>query len=160
MHFLNMPSLMEGVFTLMKSFAKDKMRQRLHVHAKKDKYTGLHEALGKDILPLEYGGTNGKLQDHIGDGSRRVASSLVASSRVESLPVKSRQVASSRVASSRVASSRVESRRVASSRTFTQRGADYCTPVQTIQKCTLVQTLNVKQTKKVPLGKDTSCRCK
>jgi hypothetical protein len=116
MHFLNMPSLMEGVFTLMKSFAKDKMRQRLHVHAKKDKYTGLHEALGKDILPLEYGGTNGKLQDHIGDGSRRVASSRVESRRVASRQVASSRVKSSRVKSSRVKSSRVESRQVASSR--------------------------------------------
>ena len=27
----------------------------------------LHEAVGKDVLPVEYGGTNGTIQDHIGD---------------------------------------------------------------------------------------------
>ena len=66
MHFLNMPPVMESVFAMMKSFTKEKMRERLLVHAKGD-LTALHEAVGTDVLPEEYGGTNGKIQDHIGD---------------------------------------------------------------------------------------------
>ena len=49
----------------MKSFAKEKMKDRLYVHPKGD-LTALHEAVGKDVLPVEYGGTNGTLQEHIG----------------------------------------------------------------------------------------------
>ena len=49
----------------MNSFAKEKMRERMHVHPKGD-LTALHEAVGKEVLPEELGGTNGKIQDHIG----------------------------------------------------------------------------------------------
>lgn len=66
MHFLNMPSLMEGIFAMMRNFAKEKMRKRLQVHEKKDNYKKLQAEVGKDVLPAEYGGTNGTLQDHIG----------------------------------------------------------------------------------------------
>lgn len=65
MHFLNMPGLMEGIFSMMKSFSKEKMRDRLIVHPKGD-LSMLHEAVGTEILPKEFGGTNGTLQDHIG----------------------------------------------------------------------------------------------
>ncbi len=67
MHFLNMPSAMEAIFSLMKGFAKDKMRSRIQVHSKHD-FKQLHEALGKEVLPSEFGGTNGSMQDHIGNG--------------------------------------------------------------------------------------------
>lgn len=66
MHFLNLPTIMEGIFNIMKSFAKDKMKERLVVHKKGD-LTALHEAVGTDILPEELGGTNGTIQDHIGE---------------------------------------------------------------------------------------------
>ena len=35
------------------------------VHPKGD-LSGLHEAVGTEVLPEELGGTNGKIQDHIG----------------------------------------------------------------------------------------------
>jgi hypothetical protein len=66
MHFVNMPGLMENIFALMKSFTKDKMRERLRVHPKQDDWNFLVEAVGAEVLPVEYGGTNGKVQDHIG----------------------------------------------------------------------------------------------
>ena len=63
---MNMPALMEGVIKFVTSFAKDKMKTRMHVHSKGD-WSKLHEEVGKDVLPEEFGGTNGKLQDHIGN---------------------------------------------------------------------------------------------
>ena len=56
---------MKTVFELMSSFAKDKMKQRFILSSKGD-LTKLIEDVGVDILPAEYGGTNGSIQDHIG----------------------------------------------------------------------------------------------
>ena len=64
MHLLNMPAFFETVLNMFKSFLNEKMRNRFQVHPMDD-YTTLQEQLGKDILPEEFGGTNGKLQDHI-----------------------------------------------------------------------------------------------
>ena len=64
MHMFNMPSVFETFFNIVKSFMKPKMRERLRVHPKND-FSQLHECVGKDILPEEYGGTNGTVQDHI-----------------------------------------------------------------------------------------------
>lgn len=65
MHFLGMPTFMKTVFELMSSFAKDKMKKRFVLSAKGD-FAKLIEEVGTDILPAEYGGTNGIMQDHIG----------------------------------------------------------------------------------------------
>jgi len=62
-HVLNMPGVMESIHNMMQSFQKKKMRERQHIHPKGD-LTKLHEELGTDILPKEYGGTNGTLEDH------------------------------------------------------------------------------------------------
>jgi len=64
MHFLNMPGVMESIFGIMSSFAKDKMKDRLHVHKRGD-LSQLIEMVGTDVLPKEYGGTNGTIQDHV-----------------------------------------------------------------------------------------------
>ena len=37
------------------------------VHPKQDDWSSLVEVVGSDVLPVEYGGTNGKVQDHIGN---------------------------------------------------------------------------------------------
>lgn len=66
MHFLNMPAFMKNIFEVMSSFAKDKMRKRFVVHPKGD-FSKLHEDVGLEILPAEFGGTNGAIQDHIGN---------------------------------------------------------------------------------------------
>ncbi len=63
MHFLNMPSFVEGLFNLVRSFMKEKMRERIKVHPKGD-YSLLQEELGKEVLPVEYGGTNGSVVEH------------------------------------------------------------------------------------------------
>ena len=49
----------------MMSFSKEKMRQRIQLVGKDD-LAKLHEELGTDILPKEYGGTNKSVQDHLG----------------------------------------------------------------------------------------------
>ena len=56
---------MEAVFGLYKSFANEKMQARMKGHLKSEGYAALIESLGAEVLPEEYGGTNGKLQDHI-----------------------------------------------------------------------------------------------
>lgn len=66
MHMINMPTPMEAIFTLYKGFAKDKMKERMKAHFKGSDYSVLDESIGKEVLPIEYGGTNGTLQDHIG----------------------------------------------------------------------------------------------
>ena len=65
MHLLNLPAMLEGLLNMMMSFAKDKMKRRFHIHRKND-LSALHEAVGKEVLPEEFGGTNGRIQDHIG----------------------------------------------------------------------------------------------
>lgn len=67
-HILNMPSIFETIFGIVKGLMKKKMQERLVVHPKGD-YSKLVEDLGADILPKEYGGTNGTLKDLAGKTS-------------------------------------------------------------------------------------------
>jgi len=62
MHFLNMPPALQGVFTMMQGFLNEKMKKRNQVHQKGD-YTALWDAIGKEVLPEEYGGSNGPVED-------------------------------------------------------------------------------------------------
>ncbi len=64
LHLLNMPTVMEKVIAAMKAFMVEKMKDRIHLH-NSDNMATIHEAFGKDVLPEEYGGTNGKVQEHI-----------------------------------------------------------------------------------------------
>ena len=66
MYFLGMPSFMTSIFNVMMSFSKEKFKQRIQLVAKDD-FAKLHEELGIEILPKEYGGTNGAVQDHLGN---------------------------------------------------------------------------------------------
>ena len=59
-----MPAFVDNMFALMKSFMKPKMRERIQLHGKE--LESLHEAVGTEVLPKEYGGTNGTIQEHIG----------------------------------------------------------------------------------------------
>ena len=65
MFFLGLPSFLEPVFNVMMSFSKEKFRQRIQMCTKGD-FSKLHQELGTEVLPKEYGGTNGCMQDHIG----------------------------------------------------------------------------------------------
>jgi len=61
-HILNRPSIVDTVADLVKGLQKEKMQRRQVVHPQGD-YTSLLEDLGEDILPMEYGGTNGCLEE-------------------------------------------------------------------------------------------------
>ncbi len=63
-HLFNLPTIMEKVVTLFRSFMNEKMKSRIHVHNSSD-LAPLHESLGKEVLPEEYGGTNGTVADQI-----------------------------------------------------------------------------------------------
>jgi hypothetical protein len=63
-HLINMNPIMEKFIAMLQIFLNEKMRARQQVHSK-DWKTTLVEDLGPDVLPEEYGGTNGKIQDHI-----------------------------------------------------------------------------------------------
>jgi len=61
-HLLNRPSIVDSLVDLVKGLQKEKIQRRYVVHPQGD-YSGLVEDLGKDILPVEYGGTNGCLDE-------------------------------------------------------------------------------------------------
>jgi len=61
-HILNMPSFFESLHSMMQSMQKQKMRDRNHVHKAGD-LTALHQDVGTEILPVEYGGSNGTLKE-------------------------------------------------------------------------------------------------
>ena len=63
---MNLHPLIEGLCRLSMSFASEKMRERTQFYSKNADMTFLHEAVGKDVLPEEYGGTNGTMKMHIG----------------------------------------------------------------------------------------------
>ncbi len=65
MHFLNMPGFLDALYNLFKGLMKKKVQERMRVHPRGD-LTGLVEDLGTDILPEDYGGTNGTLEQHAG----------------------------------------------------------------------------------------------
>ena len=63
MHMMNLPSIMETVLNLFRSFMNDKMKARTQI----GDFANLQADTGTDVLPEELGGTNGNLQDHIGN---------------------------------------------------------------------------------------------
>ena len=65
MYMINVPGIMENLMTLFRSLLNDKMKERFNVHSTGD-FSILHDSVGKDVLPEEYGGTNGTLKDHNG----------------------------------------------------------------------------------------------
>jgi hypothetical protein len=62
LHFINMPPVIESVYKMFEGFQKEKMRQRNHVHPKGD-LSMMQEDVGLEILPKEYGGTNGTIAE-------------------------------------------------------------------------------------------------
>ncbi|GJQ86152.1 hypothetical protein Trydic_g13433 [Trypoxylus dichotomus] len=63
-HFYKIPSSFEALFSMVKPFMKEKMLKRVFVHKKSDP-TSLQKQIPKAILPTEYGGDAGPIQDMI-----------------------------------------------------------------------------------------------
>ena len=70
---INLNPVIEGLCRLSMSFANEKMRERTKFYSKDRDISFLHESLGKEVLPEEYGGTNGTMRLHIGNDSPKVA---------------------------------------------------------------------------------------
>lgn len=63
-HFINCPPVMNKFMTLVKPFMKKELLEQIIFHPDLD---SLHAALPKELLPEEYGGTAGKLDDIYSD---------------------------------------------------------------------------------------------
>ncbi|XP_076295322.1 retinol-binding protein pinta isoform X1 [Lasioglossum baleicum] len=61
--FINAPRFINVVLNVFRSFMNAKLKQRLHVHMKGK--LKLHKSMPMDILPEEYGGTDGALKELI-----------------------------------------------------------------------------------------------
>ena len=66
MFMINLHPVIDGLCRLSMSFANEKMRERTKFYSKDTDFSFLHEALGKEVLPEEYGGTNGTMKSHVG----------------------------------------------------------------------------------------------
>ncbi|XP_017771839.1 PREDICTED: clavesin-1-like [Nicrophorus vespilloides] len=56
-HVVNEPFYFDAIMAVLKPFMKEKIRKRIYLHG--NDLTSLHAFLNTEILPLEYGGTNG-----------------------------------------------------------------------------------------------------
>lgn len=68
-HVVNVSPLVDTIVSWVKPFIKEKIRNRIHLHSTFDT---LHQKLPKEILPEEYGGTAGKLQDFHDDWMKKL----------------------------------------------------------------------------------------
>lgn len=61
MEFINAPVYVNVVLNIFRKFMNDKLKKRVHVHSKS--LVALHKVVSPSILPEEYGGTCGTLQE-------------------------------------------------------------------------------------------------
>lgn len=67
MDFINAPVYVNFVLNVFRKFMTPKMKSRVHVHSHGLK--NLHKKIPTSILPVEYGGTDGSVQELKGDSS-------------------------------------------------------------------------------------------
>ncbi|CAG2063587.1 unnamed protein product [Timema podura] len=70
MEFFNAPVHVNVVLNIFKRFMTDKLRQRVHIHSKG--LESLQDAINPELLPEEYGGSNGTLKQLIDHWKKRV----------------------------------------------------------------------------------------
>ncbi|XP_017780085.1 PREDICTED: alpha-tocopherol transfer protein [Nicrophorus vespilloides] len=63
LEFVNAPLYINVVLNVFKSFMSEKLKGRVRVHFKGQE--SLHQVIDKEVLPEEYGGTDGPLSEHI-----------------------------------------------------------------------------------------------
>ncbi|KAK3865838.1 hypothetical protein Pcinc_028582 [Petrolisthes cinctipes] len=61
LNYINTPAAFDTVFNIFKSFMKEKMKRRVHIHG--SDMESLYKEVPRDILPVEYGGTNGTIEE-------------------------------------------------------------------------------------------------
>ncbi|KAF2900957.1 hypothetical protein ILUMI_05229 [Ignelater luminosus] len=69
-HVVNAHPLVDTIYTWVKPLLKEKIRNRVHIHS--DGLESLYKFVPKDVLPEEYGGTAGKLQDFHDDWMKKL----------------------------------------------------------------------------------------
>ncbi|XP_011704273.1 PREDICTED: alpha-tocopherol transfer protein-like [Wasmannia auropunctata] len=60
-NFINAPKIVSGIVKIMKSFMTEKMKNRFHVYP--HMLPSCFKDVPADILPIEYGGTDGTIQE-------------------------------------------------------------------------------------------------
>ncbi|XP_050361887.1 uncharacterized protein LOC126781108 [Nymphalis io] len=70
-HYINTPAGFETVFSAIKNLLNEKNRKRLYVHNKNYEEMYSH-GISKDILPVEYGGNGGTINEIIGHWKDKV----------------------------------------------------------------------------------------
>lgn len=60
-HVVNQPRYMDAIYALFKPFLKQKIRERIYFHG--SCYEHLHDLISPEVLPKEYGGTSGSIED-------------------------------------------------------------------------------------------------
>lgn len=63
-HVVNASPIVDTIIQWVKPFLKEKIRNRIHVHTNLE---SLYKFVSKDILPEEYGGTAGKIDQFNGN---------------------------------------------------------------------------------------------
>uniref|UniRef100_A0A182PGB9 CRAL-TRIO domain-containing protein n=1 Tax=Anopheles epiroticus TaxID=199890 RepID=A0A182PGB9_9DIPT len=71
-HYVNTPSGFEVVYNMFKSFLNEKNRSRLFVHG--SNLESLYEHIPKSMLPKEYGGDAGPIQDIVNAWAKKIIS--------------------------------------------------------------------------------------
>ncbi|XP_068204370.1 alpha-tocopherol transfer protein-like isoform X6 [Palaemon carinicauda] len=61
LNYINTPAAFDTVFNIFKSFMKEKMKKRVHIHG--SDLESLYKQVPKECLPVEYGGTNGTIEE-------------------------------------------------------------------------------------------------
>ncbi|XP_028043362.1 alpha-tocopherol transfer protein-like [Bombyx mandarina] len=69
-HYLNTPTGFETVFNAIKALLNEKNKKRLYVHNKN--YEEMYKYIPKDILPVEYGGSGGSIEEIIDYWKKKV----------------------------------------------------------------------------------------
>lgn len=72
-HYYQPPTGFETFVNIMKSVLSEKNKQRVHVHG--DNIESLYKFIPKRILPTEYGGESGPIQDLIDDWEKKLFAS-------------------------------------------------------------------------------------
>ncbi|XP_059059454.1 alpha-tocopherol transfer protein-like [Achroia grisella] len=60
-HILNTPSGFETAFAILKTFLGEKLKKRIQVH--NQNYNNMYKSIPKSVLPKEYGGDDGTVQE-------------------------------------------------------------------------------------------------
>nr|XP_022917052.1 alpha-tocopherol transfer protein-like [Onthophagus taurus] len=73
MHVFNPPSVFDTIYNMMKPFMKEKMQKRMMLH-RTSNLEEMYKHVPKSILPTEYGGDAGPVQNLIDEWKNKVES--------------------------------------------------------------------------------------